>query len=110
VAVGQSQPLYSGVGIFNWYYLSSTPRELRAWQAELEWMSLIYVSPPLSRLTPGVFYSYFYNYNHARRLLRLEKLLLYTALMAMGAVWMWVLVLARLEGRRKAPEWHSVGT
>jgi hypothetical protein len=28
VAAGQSQPLYSGVGIFNWYYLSPTPREL----------------------------------------------------------------------------------
>jgi hypothetical protein len=29
---------YSGVGIFNWYYLSSTPtpRELREWGVELE--------------------------------------------------------------------------
>jgi hypothetical protein len=29
VAAGKSQRFYSGVGIFNWYYLSSTPRELR---------------------------------------------------------------------------------
>jgi hypothetical protein len=28
VVAGQSQRIYSGVGI--WYYLSSTPRELRA--------------------------------------------------------------------------------
>ena len=26
VAVGQSRRLYSGVGIFNWYYLSSPPQ------------------------------------------------------------------------------------
>jgi hypothetical protein len=35
VAAGQSQRVYSGVGIFNWYYPSSTPRELRIWGAEL---------------------------------------------------------------------------
>ena len=29
VAVGQHQPLYSSVGIFNWYYLSSPPQILR---------------------------------------------------------------------------------
>jgi hypothetical protein len=29
VAVGQSQRLYSGVGIFNWCYLSSPPQILR---------------------------------------------------------------------------------
>jgi hypothetical protein len=28
VAAGQSQRFYSGVGIFNWYYLSSAPPEL----------------------------------------------------------------------------------
>jgi hypothetical protein len=36
VAVGQSQPLYSGVGIFNWYYLSSPPQILRCRRARLE--------------------------------------------------------------------------
>jgi hypothetical protein len=36
VAVGQSQRLYSGVGIFNWYYLSSPPQILRAPRVELE--------------------------------------------------------------------------
>jgi hypothetical protein len=35
VAAGQSQRLYSGMGIFNWYYLSS------------------YISPPNSRWTTG---------------------------------------------------------
>jgi hypothetical protein len=36
VAVGQSQRLYSGVGIFNWYYLSSPPQVLRVPEAPLE--------------------------------------------------------------------------
>jgi hypothetical protein len=36
VAVGQSQRLYSGVGIFNWYYLSSPPQILCAPGVELE--------------------------------------------------------------------------
>jgi hypothetical protein len=29
VAVGQRQQFYSGVGIFIWYHLSSTPRDIR---------------------------------------------------------------------------------
>ena len=56
VAVGQSQRFYSGVGIFNWYYLSSPPQIPRPIGADLE----------LGGLT--------YFYNHAHRL-RLEKLL-----------------------------------
>ena len=36
VTAGQSQRFYSGMGIFNWYYLSSTPRELRLPGADLE--------------------------------------------------------------------------
>jgi hypothetical protein len=36
VAVGQSQRLYSGVGIFNWYYLSSPPQNLRCPVVDLE--------------------------------------------------------------------------
>jgi hypothetical protein len=35
-AAGQSQRLYSGVGIFNWYYLSSPPQILRCSGAPLE--------------------------------------------------------------------------
>jgi hypothetical protein len=36
VAVGQSQPIYSGEGVFNWYYPSSTPREFRMGGVQLE--------------------------------------------------------------------------
>jgi hypothetical protein len=36
MAIGQSQRLYSGVRIFNWYYLSSPPQILRAPEAPLE--------------------------------------------------------------------------
>jgi hypothetical protein len=38
VAAGQNQQrqFYSGVGIFNWYYPSSTPRELRSRGVYLE--------------------------------------------------------------------------
>jgi hypothetical protein len=36
VTVGQSQRLYSGVGIFNWYYLSSPPQVLRVFRCPLE--------------------------------------------------------------------------
>jgi hypothetical protein len=69
VAVGQSQRLYSGVGIFNWYYLSSPPQIPRRRGVPLETRGLtsvilIQVAPP------GVFFMCFYN--HAHRL-RLEK-------------------------------------
>ena len=36
VAVGQSQRLYSGVGMFNWYYLSSTQGSYRTPGFDLE--------------------------------------------------------------------------
>ena len=36
VAAGQSQRFYSGVGIFNWYYLSSPPQILRRPAVHLE--------------------------------------------------------------------------
>jgi hypothetical protein len=36
VAAGQSQRFYSGVGIFNWYYLSSPPQILRFPEVDLE--------------------------------------------------------------------------
>jgi hypothetical protein len=36
VAAGQRQRLYSGVGIFNWYYLSVPPQILRGREAPLE--------------------------------------------------------------------------
>jgi hypothetical protein len=36
VAAGQSQRLYSGVGIFNWHYLSSPPQILRFSRFDLE--------------------------------------------------------------------------
>jgi hypothetical protein len=36
VAAGQSQRFYSGVGIFNWHYLSSPPQVLRGPGAHLE--------------------------------------------------------------------------
>ena len=58
--------------MFNWYYLSFPPQVLRVPVVGLELGGLMYVSPPLSSPTPGVFYKYFYN--HAYRL-RLEKLL-----------------------------------
>ena len=41
VAAGQSQRFYSGVGIFNWYYLSSPPQILRFPVVELETRGLI---------------------------------------------------------------------
>jgi hypothetical protein len=72
VAAGQSQRLYSGVGIFNWYYLSSPTQILRAPGAPLESRGLIYISELDSSWTPGAFYTCFYN--HAHRL-HLEKLL-----------------------------------
>jgi hypothetical protein len=52
VAVGQSQPLYSGVGIFNfnWYYLCSPPQIPRGPAVHLERRRLI------SRVVP---YRYF---------------------------------------------------
>jgi hypothetical protein len=37
VAAGQSQRFYSGVGIFNWYYLSSPPQIRRRLVVHLEW-------------------------------------------------------------------------
>jgi hypothetical protein len=43
VAAGQSQRFYSGVGIFNWYYLSSPPQILRCRGVELETRGLIYI-------------------------------------------------------------------
>jgi hypothetical protein len=36
VIVGQSQRLYSRVGIFNWYYLGSPPQILLRPEVELE--------------------------------------------------------------------------
>ena len=42
VAAGQSQRYYSGVGIFNWYYLSSPPQSLRPPVVHLELGGLIY--------------------------------------------------------------------
>ena len=36
MAAGQSQRFYSGVGIFNWYYLSSPPQILRVPGVPLE--------------------------------------------------------------------------
>ena len=38
MAVGQSQRLYSGAGIFNWYYPSSLPR----YEYELPWVALLW--------------------------------------------------------------------
>jgi hypothetical protein len=58
VAVGQSQRFYSGVGVFNWYYLSSPPQNLRVSEAPLESGGLIFMSTlvhrtsPISRLPP----------------------------------------------------------
>ena len=73
VAVGKSRRLYlySGVGIFNWYYLSSPTQIPRRRGVPLETRgltsaTLIQVAPP------GYFFMCFYN--HAHRL-RLEKLL-----------------------------------
>ena len=43
VATGQSQRFYSGVGIFNWYYLSSPPQIPRASRFDLELGGLIYM-------------------------------------------------------------------
>jgi hypothetical protein len=43
VAVGQSQRLYSGVGIFNWYYLSSPPQIPRFFRFPLESGGLMYI-------------------------------------------------------------------
>jgi hypothetical protein len=42
VAAGQSQRLYSGVGIFNWHYPSSPPQILRFPMVPLERRGLIY--------------------------------------------------------------------
>jgi hypothetical protein len=42
VAAGQSQRFYSGVGIFNWYYLSSPPQIPRRPSVHLELRGLIY--------------------------------------------------------------------
>jgi hypothetical protein len=42
VAAGQIQRFYSGVGIFNWYYLSSPPQILRFSRYPLELEGLIY--------------------------------------------------------------------
>jgi hypothetical protein len=43
VAAGQSQRFYSGVGIFNWYYLSSPPQILRGSRCPLDLGGLIYI-------------------------------------------------------------------
>jgi hypothetical protein len=43
VAVGQSQRFYSGVGIFNWYYLSSPPQIPRRRGVDLELGGLTYI-------------------------------------------------------------------
>ena len=42
VAVGQSQRLYSGVGMFTRYYLSSLPQKLRVRGVQLELNSVIF--------------------------------------------------------------------
>jgi hypothetical protein len=42
VAAGQSQRFYSGVGIFNWYYLSLPPQILRGPVVHFELRQLIY--------------------------------------------------------------------
>jgi hypothetical protein len=42
VAAGQSQRFYSGVGIFNWYYLSSPPQILRGSRFDLELRGLMW--------------------------------------------------------------------
>jgi hypothetical protein len=42
VVAGQSQLFYSGVGIFNWYYLSSPPQIPRFFRFDLESGGLIY--------------------------------------------------------------------
>ena len=42
VAAGQSQRFYSGVGIFNWYYLSSPPKTLLRPVVDLERGGLTY--------------------------------------------------------------------
>jgi hypothetical protein len=44
LAAGQSQRVYSGVGIFNWYYLSSPPQTLLRPGSGLEWGWLIYIN------------------------------------------------------------------
>ena len=43
MAAGQSQRFYSGVGIFNWHYLSLPPQILRVPGAPLESKGLIYI-------------------------------------------------------------------
>jgi hypothetical protein len=58
VAAGQSQRFYSGVRIFNWYYLSSPPQILRAPGVELETRGLI-CRPNTTNfllLNPGFFF------------------------------------------------------
>jgi hypothetical protein len=49
VAAGQSQRLYSGVGIFDWYYLSSPPQILRAPGVDLERRGLKCVTVSLTK-------------------------------------------------------------
>jgi hypothetical protein len=44
VAAGQSQRLYSGVGIFHWYYLSSPPQIPRGPRPQLERRGLIFLA------------------------------------------------------------------
>jgi hypothetical protein len=64
VAAGQSQRLYSGVGVFHWCYLSSPPQIMRFPVVGLELGGLIYIQRYLymqyasdldSRLTPSYF-------------------------------------------------------
>jgi hypothetical protein len=42
VAAGQSQRFYSGMGIFNWYYLSSPPQVLLRRGVQLETGEVIF--------------------------------------------------------------------
>jgi hypothetical protein len=52
MAAGQSQRFYSGVGNFNWYYLSSPPQVLRGPRVGLERRGLIDMLPYYTNTRP----------------------------------------------------------
>ena len=67
MAAGQSQRFYSGVGIFNWYYLSSPPQIPRPPVVHLGTRGLIYA------LNLTYLYGYCYVYMHACATAKLES-------------------------------------
>jgi hypothetical protein len=64
VAAGQSQRFYfySGVGVFNWYYLSSPPQVLRSPRVGLELGRLIYIYIYIYNICMYMYIYYVYVY------------------------------------------------